>query len=128
MVEYLSDGWYAEYTRLGRELPVQEGMTMTMQYVVNDGPEGDVRYYMRVQDGQVVEVAGGEAESPDITMSMKHQNAVKIQRGDISPSTAVMTGKVKSRGNMKQLMKMMPLLGSDAYQALDAELRDKTQF
>ena len=127
-MKYLSDEWFAEYQRLGAEMPTEPDANMTMQYVVTGGPDGDVKYYMSLEEGRITTVTRGAAPSPDITLSMKHENAVKIQRGDLTPTTAVMTGKVKSRGNMKLLMKMMPLLNSPGYQQVDLSLREVTEF
>lgn len=128
MVDYLSDEWFAEYQRMGENLPEAGGATITMQYVVSGGTDGDVRYYVILEEGRITKVERGNADKADVTLSMKHENAVKLQQGQLNPSTAVMTGKVKSRGNMKMLMGLLPVLNSPGYQQFERRLCEVTDF
>lgn len=128
MIKYLSDEWFAEYQRMGGDLPEADGATITMQYVVNGAADGDVRYFVTLEEGRITAVERGDADAADVTLSMKRENAIKIQLGELSPSTAVMTGKVKSRGNLKKLMGLLPVLNSPGYQQMERQLREVTDF
>jgi putative sterol carrier protein len=89
----------------------------TIQNVVN-APDGEIRYYFRLADGRA-EVALGEAESPEATISQDYDTAVALSKNETSATAAYMSGKIKISGD---LMKLMQLQG--IFSTLPAALKD----
>jgi putative sterol carrier protein len=55
-------------------------------------------------------VSMGDAEA-DCTISTSLETLMKLQSGDLNPMMAVMSGKVKIKGDMGLAMKLQSLLG-----------------
>ena len=71
--------------------------------------EGAGTWLVTVDDGAVsVAEGGGEAEA-DATISTDEENFGKIVAGELNPTTAYMTGKLKIKGDMGAAMKLQKL-------------------
>jgi putative sterol carrier protein len=69
--------------------------------------EGAGTWLVTVDDGAVsVAEGGGEA---DATISTDEENFGKIVAGELNPTTAYMTGKLKIKGDMGAAMKLQKL-------------------
>ena len=69
--------------------------------------EGAGQWVVAVTDGEVnVAQGGGEA---DTTISTTEENFLSISRGELNPTTAYMTGKLKIKGDMGAAMKLQKL-------------------
>ena len=69
--------------------------------------EGAGQWVVSVADGAVsVAEGGGEA---DTTISTSEENFLSITRGELNPTTAYMTGKLKIKGDMGAAMKLQKL-------------------
>ena len=78
---------------------------MTNSYVFDI--DGAGQWKVDVQDGKVsVTEGGGEA---DVTISASEENFDKIASGDLNPTTAYMSGKLKIKGDMGAAMKLQKL-------------------
>ena len=69
--------------------------------------EGAGQWVVRVNDGDV-EVSEGEGDA-DTTISTSEENFLAISRGELNPTTAYMTGKLKIKGDMGAAMKLQKL-------------------
>ncbi len=80
------------------------GVELALQFRVTDMPEGDdVAYYVDIRsDG--VDVALGELEAADVTITNNYETATGISTGDLNTQMAFMTGKLKVSGEMAKLM------------------------
>ena len=79
------------------------GMNNSYQFDV----EGAGSWLVQVDDGQVtVTEGGGEA---DCTITTSEENFEKMVTGDLNPTTAYMTGKLKIKGDMGAAMKLQKL-------------------
>ena len=78
-------------------------INMGLQFQVTDGPAGDVAYYLSVGDG-AAEMALGELDSADVSISSTYETAESMFKGDLNTQMAFMTGKIKVAGNMAVLM------------------------
>jgi putative sterol carrier protein len=77
-------------------------------------PDGtETRYWMTI-DGGVVDLGTGGVDNADATISQDYDTAVALSKGELSPTAAFMSGKVKIDGLMKVmgLQGAMGLLGS----------------
>ena len=69
--------------------------------------EGAGTWLVTVDDGDVtVAEGGGDA---DATISTNEENFEKIVAGELNPTTAYMTGKLKIKGDMGAAMKLQKL-------------------
>ena len=70
--------------------------------------DGAGSWTVDVRDGNVAVAQGGEAE-PDVTIAVSEENFQKLISGDLNPTTAYMTGKLKIKGDMGAAMKLQKL-------------------
>ena len=69
--------------------------------------EGAGQWLVTVTDGNV-EVAEGGGEA-DTTIETSEESFLAISRGELNPTTAYMTGKLKIKGDMGAAMKLQKL-------------------
>lgn len=107
MSKFLSADWANEVTAA---LNSHDGFKnaigtadLGIQFVTEDGPDGEVSYYLSSSGGDTT-MALGELESPDVTVKQSYDTATAIARGEMNTQTAFMTGKLKVSGNLAKLM------------------------
>jgi len=89
------------------ESNVDESRTagMTNSYLFDI--DGAGQWVVAVDDGKVAVTEGaGEA---DTTIQTSEENFLAITRGELNPTTAYMTGKLKIKGDMGAAMKLQKL-------------------
>ena len=93
----------------------------TIQQVIA-GPDGEIRYWTRVSAG-VIEMAIGDHESPDATITQSYDTAVALAKRELSPVTGFMMGKIKIAGNMGLLLGLQCVLTqiAEAMGSMDVE-------
>jgi putative sterol carrier protein len=74
-----------------------------IQFNTEDGPDGDVDYYLK-SSGGTSNLALGSLDDPDVTVKQSYDTAAAISQGDLNTQTAFMTGKLKVSGNLAKLM------------------------
>ena len=106
MSKFLSADWANEVTAA---LNSHDGFKnaigtadLGIQFVTEDGPDGEVSYYLSSSGGDTM--ALGELESSDVTVKQSYDTAAAIARGEMNTQTAFMTGKLKVSGNLAKLM------------------------
>ena len=128
MARYLSAEWFEDVTAAARERPSAHAAPpaqLTLQQVVTGGPDGDVRYWVRLHDGRV-ESGLGDAPFPDATISQSYDTAVAVVTGELSVQAALMSGEIRRSGDMATLIHTQ-----EALHGLDAafsEVRRGTSF
>ena len=107
MSKFLSEEWASDVTSA---LNGHEGFKnaigvadLGIQFVTEDGPEGEVDYYLSTGGGTAT-MELGDLESPDVTVKQSYDTAVAISKGELNTQTAFMTGKLKVSGNLAKLM------------------------
>ena len=128
MAKYLTQEWLDEAREMAKDQPERAGASATIQFVVSGGPDGDISYYWVLQDGKLLEASVGEVADPEITMTTAYADSVAIQKGELDANAAFMQGKTKVAGNMGKLMQLMPLTMSPEYQAMQAKIREVTEY
>jgi putative sterol carrier protein len=108
-VQFLSDEWVEE---LKQRLNASEtfrknagNASAKLQQVITGGPEGERRYWIRIDDGQI-DMGPGDIEQPDATITQDYDTAAAMARSEVSPVSAFMTGKLKVNGSMMLLMQL----------------------
>ncbi len=128
MARYLSAEWLDDLNGAAaqRSDPAPAGPArLSLQQVVTGGPDGEVRFWIRLDGGRVT--AGlGEATSPDAVISQSYDTAVGVVRGDVRVQTALMSGEIRLAGNIATIVDHQ-----EALRGLDAtfsDLRGRTSY
>lgn len=128
MAKWLTQEWLDESTRLAASQPERPGATARLQYVITDGPAGDVEYYWVVQDGRLVENRLGHLEEADVTLTESWDDALAIQKGELDVNAAVLQGKVRPSGDIDKLMSLLPITMSPEFQEFNAAVMAMTEL
>ena len=101
-VKFLSDEWAAalksELNQSDAFRQAAAGQKATIQQVIT-GADGDTQYWITIADGQIY-LGVGDIEGEDATITQSYDAAAALAKGELSPVTAFMTGKLKIAGNM----------------------------
>lgn len=119
MAQYLSQGWLDEVNEAARNSDALKtattGVCLTLQQVVTGLPEGEVRYWLRIDDGTVqtgLGTAAGAEDSPDATVTQSYETAVAVLRGELSTEEAFLNGRIRLRGDIGVLLRHQSVLNS----------------
>ncbi len=107
-VKFLSEQWAEEVTRAintNEAFKQAAGNQAARVQNVVATPEGEKKYFFRLEGGQA-QVAVGEIEAPDATISQDYQTAMALSRNELSGTAAFMSGKVRVSGDLMKLMAM----------------------
>ena len=105
-VKFLSDEWAeALKAELNQSADFQQaaaGHTATIQQVIT-GADGTTNYWITIGEGKI-DLGVGDIEGEDATITQSYDSAAALAKGELSPVTAVMTGKLKIAGNMGMIL------------------------
>lgn len=93
------------------------------------GPDGDLRYWVHIEDGSVRAVLG-DAEAaqldPDATVTESYETAAAVNRGELSTEDAFLEGRIRLRGDIAVLLRHQSVLNmlGEAF----AEVRSRTEY
>ena len=95
--------------------------TVKLNNVVNT-PEGEKKYYFKVENGQA-EVALGELPDAEATLTQDYDTAVAVAKQEMNGTAAYMSGKLKISGDMMKLMQAQGMFNAvpEAVKGLDTE-------
>ena len=114
-VKYLSEEWATSVTdALCRSNDFQSaaaGKSVRIQQVVTGAPQGEVRYFFNLVDGEP-NIALGELPDAEATITQDYPTAVGIDKGELHATAAFMQGRVKISGNMMKLMQLQNVIGT----------------
>jgi putative sterol carrier protein len=99
-----------------------------LQYVVTDGPDGDITYYWIVSDGRLTENRLGTLEDSEVTMTETYDDAMAMQKGELDANAAFMQGKVKVTGDVGKLMALLPITMSPEFHEFNQAVLAMTEF
>ena len=122
-VKFLSEDWATEVTQtLQAHEEFKASADMSVQFVVSDAPEGEVKFYLDATGDVPVQVLG-ELDDADVTITSNYETTSAIFSGELNTQMAFMTGKIKVNGNMAKLMTQQAALGhwASAVAALDID-------
>lgn len=109
---YLSQGWREEAERrLKSELSPEKmnHITSSMTNIYRNCPDGRERFlYFNYVEGALTDLRVGEGEPPaaEFRITGEYQTFAKVTRTELSSQKALMTGKLKLKGNMVKALKL----------------------
>lgn len=108
MSGFLEPAWFAELeARLADHI---DGFgDASLQCLIGDGPDGDVKCFAVIDDGRLVDARVGSLDTADLTVTIGYDDAASIDRGELDPSVAYMQGRLKVSGDLAKLMQLLPL-------------------
>ena len=102
MPHFLTPEWIAALDAAAREAAVPAGVRLTIQQIVTDGPRGEVRYHLVLDDGRL-RVHPGAADAADLTLVQTRAVAAALSRGELNAQQALEAGRLKLRGDIGRL-------------------------
>ncbi|MGI9120418.1 MAG: SCP2 sterol-binding domain-containing protein [Acidimicrobiales bacterium] len=129
MARFLSPQWLDDAAACAAASPELAGATvgvrLRVQQVVTGGPDGEVRYSVSINDGQV-ELCSGFQPDADVTFVADWATAVAMATGTVAAQEAFTTGRLQVRGDIDALLRHGPaLVGLDA---VFASVREQTTY
>jgi putative sterol carrier protein len=125
-VKYLSQEWRDEAERRLKQALDSEKMNnlnASMTNIYNDCPDGQKHYlYMKMVDGNFDSFISGVGEPPqaDFVLTGSYDVYARISRAELGAQLALMTGKLKLKGNMVRAIKLAKI--SDRINKIFAEI------
>jgi hypothetical protein len=115
MFNYLDSAWTAEARkRLESALDPEKmnGITTSMADVYEACPDGKARWlFVQCEGGKLARFDVGEGESPEAEFRIvgSYDTFAAISKGELGSQKALMTGKLKLKGNMAKALRLAPL-------------------
>ena len=124
-VQFLSEEWLAALTAAATGLPTAAGCSVSVRLEIPGAPYGKGSLSVRLEDGQLAEVALGRPVAEDCVVSCPYDDALAICEGRLDPAVAYMRGDLKLDGAYERvLFGLRPMLQGAGKPAL-LELRRK---
>ena len=115
LYKYLDSEWTDEARkRLTEALDPEKmnGITTSMADIYESCPDGKMRWlYVRCEAGKLAEFGVGEGEPPvsEFRITGSYDTFAAISKGELGSQKALMTGKLKLKGNMAKALRLAPL-------------------
>ncbi|HEX6207521.1 MAG TPA: SCP2 sterol-binding domain-containing protein [Actinomycetota bacterium] len=113
-LKFLSEEWAQQVTeKLNASEQFSQaagGQNAKLQQVVST-PDGETKYYFKIEDGRA-EVALGELDGAETTITQDYDTAVAMSKNELSPTAAYMSGKIKVSGDLMRLMQLQGVIGA----------------
>ncbi len=114
-VRLYSEEWVALFNEAVAELEPEPEVSLRMLQIVHGGPEGTVRVVLSVREGRLtLERDPGDDPAPEVTVSLRYDDAAALVRGELDPAGLLAAGRVKVRGDLSVLVSGQSLLAAAA--------------
>jgi putative sterol carrier protein len=124
-IKFLSEEWVKAVTdavNASAEFKqAAAGKSVRVQNVVTT-PEGEIKYWFTVQDGQT-EMGLGETSDAEATLASDYDTAAALTKGELNATSAYMSGKLKIQGDLMKLMGLQGVFNAlpQVFKQLDVE-------
>jgi putative sterol carrier protein len=114
-VRYLSPEWRDEVDRRFRQELTQDKMknlTTSVAFIYTNCPDGKTRcLYFKTVDGTITDVAADEdlTRQAEFVITAEYDLFARVTQGTLSSQRALMSGKLKLKGNMVKALKLASL-------------------
>jgi putative sterol carrier protein len=111
-IQYLTTRWRDEAEKQLKSQLSPERMnfiTSSMSNIYLECPDGRERFlFFRFENGRFAELLLGEGEPPEAEFRItgKYETFARISRAELGSQKALMTGKLKLKGNMIKALKL----------------------
>ncbi len=122
-VKFLSEEWANEVQNTlnsNEQFKKSAGSTTArIQQVVTGAPDGETKYWFKLEGGEV-QLGMGDIDGPaDATITQDYDTAVALAKNELTGTAAYMSGKLRVSGDLMKLMQLQGTLGQ-----LPAALKD----
>ena len=125
-LRYLSEEWVrAVESALGEDEGFKNAagsQSAKVQQVVTS-PEGEKKYWFKLDGGKATLGAGEMDDTPDATITQDYDTAVALAKNELTATAAYMSGKLRVSGDLMKLMQLQGVLAQmpSALKELDVE-------
>jgi putative sterol carrier protein len=125
-VKFLSDEWaksVQDALNSNEQFKTSAGSTAAKIQQVVTTPEGEKKYWFKLEGGKAELGTGEISDSVDATISQDYETAVALAKNELTGTAAYMSGKLRVSGDLMKLMQLQGPLGQipAALQDLDVE-------
>jgi putative sterol carrier protein len=130
-VKFLSEEWtqaVQEALNANESFRNSAGSQSARIQQVVTSPEGDRRYWFKLEDGKASLGVGDLGEPADATITQDYQTASAIMKSELNGVAAYMSGKLRVSGDLMKLMQLQGAIGQmpAALKDLDVEYEAAT--
>lgn len=115
MASFFSPQWVSEVDAAVKAAPevcaAAAGKQLVLEQVASDSPAGEVAYHLVVDNG-TVSALPGQSDNPTVSITGPWQIYVRINKGEISPPVALLSGKARVTGQRGVLLKEQKLFAA----------------
>jgi hypothetical protein len=104
-----STAWLADLATSAAAASVPDDLDASVEQVVTGGPEGDVRWSLRLAGGRA-QVVTGPAPDADVSLSTDWDTALALSAGELAVTDAFLAGRLRLRGDVGVLLRAAPVL------------------
>jgi putative sterol carrier protein len=125
-VKFLSDEWaksVEDALNSNEQFKSSAGSTAAKIQQVVTTPEGEKKYWFKLEGGKAELGTGEISDSVDATISQDYDTAVALAKNELTGTAAYMSGKLRVSGDLMKLMQLQGPLGQipAALQDLEVE-------
>jgi putative sterol carrier protein len=125
-VKFLTDEWaksVQDALNSNEQFKTSAGSTAAKIQQVVTTPEGEKKYWFKLEGGTAELGMGETSDSVDATISQDYETAVALAKNELTGTAAYMSGKLRVSGDLMKLMQLQGPLGQipAALQDLDVE-------
>jgi putative sterol carrier protein len=125
-IKFLSEEWaraVEEALNANEQFKNSAGSTTAKVQQVVTTPDGEKKYWFKLEGGQVQLGMGEMGDSVDATITQDYDTAVALSKNELTGTAAYMSGKLRVSGDLMKLMQLQGALGQmpAALKDLDVE-------
>ena len=109
MATPFSTAWLADLATAAAGRSVPDDVEASVEQVVTGGPDGDVRWSVRLAGGRA-QVVTGPSPDADVSLTVDWDTALALSSGDLAVTDAFLAGRLRLRGDVSVLLKAAAVL------------------
>lgn len=104
MPDPFGTAWLADLAAGAAGTSVPDDVDATVEQVVTGGPDGDVRWSVRLAAGRA-QVVPGPAPDADVSLSADWGTALALSNGELAVTDAFLAGRLRLKGDVGVLLR-----------------------
>ena len=109
MAAPFSTAWLADLATAAAATDVPDDVEASIEQVVTGGPDGEVRWSVRLAGGRA-SVVSGPAPDADVSLTTDWDTALALSSGDLAVTDAFLAGRLRLRGDVQVLLRTASVL------------------